>query len=637
MPALQSSLVLARDGSLVGEIGREQRTSVAIATLPKYVGRAFIAVEDKRFYQHDGVDVVGIAGAIKDKLIGRGGRGASTITQLLVGNMHPDVIDRRDLSLGRKLREQDAARLMEQHYTKAEILEAFLNQVHFGHGWYGVEAAARHYFGKHAAQLTLAEAASLAALPKSPVAYDPARFPARNRERRNTVLALMAEQGFVTRAAASAAQKQAVRTVPNGGLSVAAAYVADAARQKLDRLGIAVQNGGYRVYTTVDPSLQRAAEVALVEGAAAVEMRRGYRHPTFARHAAGRNDYLEGAVVAVDPLTGDIRALVGGRNYVGSPFNRATNALRQPGSSFKPFVYAAALAGSIPPNTQLADSALAIPLDARSVYRPENADGAFLGALTMREALILSRNPVAVQLWQRVGADSVIALARRLGITTPIAPFPASAIGASAVRPLEFVGAYAAFDNGGYAVEPRLVVRIEDQTGRVLWTAPPASPVPVLDPRVAFVVRDMMREAVDRGTGAAVRSHLSPLIPAAGKTGTTNDNTDVWFVGMTPEIVAGVWLGFDAPRPIGSRVAGGSLAAPIWGRMMARWYRGRQSADWNPPPGLVTAVLARRTGLLADSTVTTDQRYTEYFLAGTEPAALPFDPMSVFRLPPLSH
>src|SRR5919107_2021972 len=223
VPQPQSSLVYARDGTFIGEMGRESRTSVSIRTLPKYVGQAFVAVEDQRFYQHDGVDLIGVAGAIKGKILegitGDNRGGASTITQQLVGNMHPDQIDRRDMSIGRKLREQQAAREMERHYSKEQILEGYINTINFGHGWYGIESASRHYFGKGAARLTLAEAASLAAMPKSPVNYDPARFPQRNRERRNTVLDLMAEQGFVTRAQADAAQREPVRTVPDGGVT----------------------------------------------------------------------------------------------------------------------------------------------------------------------------------------------------------------------------------------------------------------------------------------------------------------------------------------------------------------------------------------------------------------------------------
>src|SRR5215207_1886647 len=274
VPQAQSSLVYARDGSLVGEIGRESRTSVPIRTLPKYVGQAFVAVEDQRFYQHDGVDLIGVAGAIKGKLLegitGDRRGGASTITQQLVGNMHPDQIDRRDLSPMRKIREQLAAREMEKHYSKEQILEAYINQINFGHGWYGIESASRHYFGKPASRLTLAEAATLASLPKSPVGYDPARFPDKAKQRRDLILGLMAQQQFITAAEADRARGEPVVTAPNAGASAPSGYFVDAARQAAERAGVQVASGGYRVFTTADPALQRAAVQALVEGTIAV-------------------------------------------------------------------------------------------------------------------------------------------------------------------------------------------------------------------------------------------------------------------------------------------------------------------------------------------------------------------------------
>ena len=634
----QSSLVYARDGSLIGEIGAQWRTNVDISTLPKYVGEAFIAVEDKRFYQHNGVDVVGIAGAIKDNLLGSS-RGASTITQLLVGNMHPDLIDRRDRSgisgIERKLKEQSAAREMERHYNKAQILQGFLNQISFGHGWYGIESAARHYFGKPAAQLTIAEAATLAAMPKGPAIYDPARYPDRAKNRRDAILGLMADQKYITRAQAAAAKAEPVRTVPDGGVSAPSAYFVDAVRVRAERDGIPVSKGGYRIYTTLDPALQRSAVSALADGAAEIERRPGYPNPTYASHAKGSTDYLQGAVVAIDPSSGDVKALVGGRNYQESSYDRAVNGLRQPGSSFKPFVYGRALMDSLPANAIVADTALDVEYDGQS-YSPRNADDKFLGNMTLREALTLSRNPVAVQLWLKYGADSIIALARRFGITTPISPYPASAIGASEVQPLEFIAAFTALDNLGTPVTPRFIYRIEDPSGKTIWTQEIRSLPPALDPRVTFILRDMMRDVVERGTATPVRRFLPQSVPVAGKTGTTDDNTDVWFVGVTPEIVGGVWMGFDKPRPIAEHgVAGGSLAAPVFAEMLARAGYTHPAATWDVPPGLVSAELDRDTGKLADPSTPPDRRYTEYFLPGTEPGPLRVDARRLFALGPI--
>jgi len=643
VPQPQSSQIVARDGSLIGEIGAQLRTSVPLRSLPKYVAQAFIAVEDQRFYQHDGVDIVGIAGAIKDNILGDR-RGASTITQLLVGNMHPDVIDRSDRTIGRKMREQAAAREMEKHYTKAQILEAFLNQIGFAHGWYGIESAARHYFGKSASQLTLAEAATLAAMPKGPEYYEPVKFPARARERRNTVLALMASQGYVTHAQARAAQASPVVTAQNYGMSVVAPYYVDVVKIQAERAGAPVGQGGYRIVTALDPALQASAVSSLAEGVAVVEAQAGYRHSTTAG-SSSETQYLQGLVVAMDPTTGDVRALVGGRDYKASQFDRAIDGRRQPGSSFKPIVYAAAIIDSIPPNAIVGDTAIAIPMPNGTMYRPDNSDHEYLGAITLREALARSRNVVAVQLALEIGIDSVIALARRMGIQSPIAPYPSSAIGASAVQPLDMIASYTTFANLGTPVEPRFIHRIEDGAGKVVFTAPVRALPPAMDQRAAFVVRDMMRDVVDRGTASSIRRYLPSSVPVAGKTGTTNDNTDVWFIGLTPDVVAGVWLGFDTPKAITSGAAGGSLAAPVWGRMMQRYYASsagrssleRSEAQWTPPLGVISGELDRLTGQLATPETPAARRYTEYFVEGTEPEPLRADPWQLFRWGPIGY
>jgi 1A family penicillin-binding protein len=624
----QASVIFAADGSMVGEIGKESRYSVPLRTLPKYVGQAFIAVEDQRFYQHNGVDLIGVAAAIKDNLLGNS-RGASTITQQLVGNMHPTIIDRRDKSPTRKLREQSAAREMEKHYSKEQILEAYLNLIDYGHGWRGIEMASRHYFGKGAAKLTLAEAASLAALPKSPPLYDPIANPDRNKQRRDLILGLMADQNYITRNQAQVARGTPVLVAANLGRSATAPYFLDAVRLAAEQLGVDISGGGYRVYTTLDASLQRAAADAVVKGALEVEAREGYPFPKMAQVAQGRSDYLQALAVAVDPHTGDVKAMVGGRDYARSPYNRATQALRQPGSSMKPFVYARALMDSVPANAMMADSALQIRMPNGDVYSPDNSDNQFLGSLTMREALVRSRNTVAVQLGLKVGMDSVSSLAKQVGLDTPVRPFPSSAIGASEVHPVDFVAAYSVFATNGVAVEPRYLLRIEDRAGRTTYTAPDPAPRQVLDPRVAFIIRDILREAAERGTGAAARRIVPPHIAIAGKTGTTNDNADVWFMGVTPTLVAGVWLGFDKPKTIMPGAAGGSLAAPIWAHMVTRFYGDSTAGDWQVPVDMSIAEVDRETGALADSTTPPARRYLEFFLPGTEPPMLRANPWRI--------
>jgi penicillin-binding protein 1A len=647
VPMPQATIVLARDGSVIGEIGKEIRTSVSIKTLPKYLPQAFVAVEDHRFYQHDGVDVVGIAGALKDNIFGER-RGASTITQQLVGNMHPTLIDRTDRSLGRKLDEQAAAREMERHYSKEQILEAYLNQISFGHGWYGIESAARHYFGKSASKVSLAEAASLAAMPKGPALYDPLKYPDRVRQRRNVVLSLMADQGFISQDQATRAKAERLATSPNGGYSAYSPWFVDVVRVQATRAGIPVNQGGYRVYTGLDPVLQNAATSALTEETAALESQPDYAHPKY--NAAAKpgsspvrnTDYLQGMVVAMDPTSGDVRALVGGRDYNDSQFDRAVDGMRQPGSSFKPIVYAAAIADSITPNALFADTALAITLPNKTIYRPENSDSKYLGTISLRDALAMSRNVVAVQLGMKLGMDSIANLAHRMGLNSVIAPYPSSAIGASVVQPLDLVATYTTFANLGTPVEPRFIYRIEDKNRKVVFTREVRALAPALDPRVTYVVRDMMRDVVERGTAASIRRYLPASIPVAGKTGTTNDNSDVWFVGLTPDLVAGVWLGFDKPTSIAPGAAGGSLAAPVWGKMVARYYAARpeiltsRSADpWTPPIGVIYGDLDRETGELATAQTPPERRYTEYFIEGTEPAPLKADPWKLFGWGPI--
>ena len=649
VPMPQASIVLARDGSIIGEIGREIRINASIKSLPKYLPEAFIAVEDHRFYQHDGVDVVGIAGALKDNILGER-RGASTITQQLVGNMHPTIIDRTDRSLGRKLAEQSAAREMEKHYTKAQILEAYLNQIGFGHGWYGVEMAARHYFGKSASRLSLAEAASLAAMPKGPALYDPLRYPDRVRQRRNVVLSAMEDQGYITSAQATVAKAAPLVTSPNAGYSAYSPWFVDVVRVQATRAGIPVTQGGYRIYTGLDPVLQNAATSALAEETAALESQPDYAHPkyvalgTSATKSGRTTSYLQGMVVAMDPTSGDVRALVGGRDYNDSQFDRAVDGMRQPGSSFKPIVYALAIADSITPTTIVQDTALSITLPNGTVYRPLNSDGEYLGPLTLRDALAKSRNVVAVQLGQRLGMDSIANLARRMGLSSAIAPYPSSAIGASVVQPLNLVAAFTTFANLGTPVEPRFIYRVEDRNGKNVLTREVKALLPALDPRATYVVRDMMRDVVERGTASSIRRYLPASIPVAGKTGTTNDNSDVWFIGLTPDLVAGVWLGFDKPISITAGAAGGSLAAPVWGKMVARYYAAkpeiltsRQADQWTPPLGVISGDVDRATGELATDQTPPERRYTEYFVEGTEPAPLRADPWKLFAWGPIVY
>lgn len=641
-PAL-ATVVLDRNGGLLGEIGPEARTWVRIVDLPPYVGQAFVATEDRRFYLHDGVDVVGVMGAIRDNLLhGFGSRGASTITQQLVGAMN--CVDRRDISLARKAREAELARAIERRHTKSEILEAYLNYINFGHGWYGVEAASRHYFGKHASELSLVEAAMLAALPKSPGGYDPRAHPGPALQRRNTVLALMQDQDYISAAQRRVASAARLRTAPDEGYSVRAPYVVEWVRQWLvERYGLsAVNSSGMTVITTVEPGLQAAAESALTRGLARVESLPGYRWPKYAPASprdssrAGRTRYLQGLVVSLDPANGDVLALVGGRDFRDSEFNRAVQGLRQAGSAFKPLLYATALSQGIPPTTMLDDAPISLPRGDGTRWMPENSDGTWSGPVTMRTALMRSINIPAIRLGLQVGMDSVVTTARRLGVTTPVPPFASTAIGAADVKPLELISAYTAFANLGTWVPPRVVTLVQDAGGTPIYESQTPVPQPVLDPKVAFQLTSMLQDAVTRGTGTAARRELPDSLPIAGKTGTTNDNADVWFVGYTPNLVTGVWLGFDQRQTITRSAYGGTLAAPIWNLFARSAYQHRPiPAPWAMPEGLVAVRVRRRDGALAPSD-STDAAVTEYFAAGTEPTIAGIAQRVMRRLPLLA-
>jgi len=585
-----------------------------------------VATEDRRFYQHDGVDVIGLVGAVRDNMLrGFGARGASTITQQLIGSMYPSEVDRRQITLRRKLREAEMARALERRHSKAEILEAYLNYIHLGHGWYGVEAASRHYFGKSASNLSLPEAALLTAIANAPALFDPRAHPDRALRRRNLVLGRMLDERFVTRGEARAATREPLRLAPDDGFSARAPYLVEWVRRWLvERYGLtAVNTGGLAVTTTVDPEIQRAARSSLAAGLARVESLPGYRWPRYdsrsARVPTGRTAYLQGAIIAFDPVSGDVLGMEGGRDFRDSEFDRATQARRQPGSAFKPFVYAAALVQGLPPTTLLADSPLVLPRGDGSQWIPENSDRSWSGPVTMRTALVRSLNVPTIRLALTTGLDSVESLAHRLGITTPIPHVGPSAIGAAEVRPLELVAAFGVFATLGVSAPPRVVTLVQGSAGLPVYEAPPVQRDTVLDPRVAFQVVDMLRDAVTRGTGTAAVRGLPAGLPVAGKTGTSNENTDVWFVGMTPDLVAGVWLGFDRPRTITAGAFGGTLAAPIWGRFAAQVYASRSiPAPWVPPPGLVTLRVRRIDGAYAPDD-STDAAYAEYYLEGTEP------------------
>jgi len=628
----QTSKLYAADGSFLAELGLERRTLLRLNEIPKPVRDAFVITEDKRFYEHKGIDWNRVFGAMAHDIM-RGGfaQGFSTITMQLARNIFPETLT-REKTLVRKLKEAKVARAIEARYPKDTILELYLNQIYLGNGAYGVEAAAQRYFGKSARELNLAEAATLAALPKGPERYNPKRFPDRAVTRRNTVVELMRRTGAITDAAASEARAYPLQLARRRESGDVAPYFVEWVRQQLDaQFGRSLYEQGLKVYTTLDPDMQSAADRALEQQLRAIEGGRygKFPHTTYeqyiARNASGEQQdvanspYLQGCFVALEPRTGAVRAMVGGRDFDDSKFNRCTQALRQPGSSFKPIVYADAIQNGRPPSYMVDDSPLSIPQYDGTEWTPKDDDGKFLGLMTMRRGLYSSRNMVAIRIGMELGPESVIDEARRFGITTPIHPYPSIYIGSEGVYPMEIVSAYSAFANLGQRVAPMAITRVENAKGQVLWE-PSAVTVPVMQPTEAWLMVDMMKDVVLHGTAYSATTAAGFRLPAGGKTGTTNDGNDVWFIGYTADLVAGVWIGMDRPTKIKANAQGGILAAPAWTTFMLEVYRRKPAPpDWPRPDGLVSKDIDRTTGMLRNPYCPTPVIVTEWYLPGTEP------------------
>ena len=597
------------------------------ATFP----RAFIAIEDKRFLEHHGVDYRRVMGALVANLRAGGIRqGSSTITMQLAGNLFPERIRRQRQTLSRKMLEARVADRIEDAYDKDEILELYLNHIYFGAGTRGIEAASQFYFRHPSSRLSLREAALLAALPKAPTRYDPRRNPELARERRNLVLTLMEEQGRISAAKAKAARAASLGVARQGRKlkpeEPFAGWFLDEVRREIeDRFGDALYRQRVRIVTTLDARAQRAAESALDSQLQRIESGAWGRF-TGPRYSSARTgdeegtDYLQGSAVFLEAQTGDILVWVGGRDFRHSHFDRVEQARRQVGSSFKPFVYAAAIAAGIP-NTQLvSDQPLEMHLSGGEVWRPRNFGDSYLPMVTVRDALVQSRNVATVRLAEVVGIDRVAAVAEEAGL--PDVPLqPAAALGASSATPLELTRAYTAFANLGRQVRPRFVLRVEDEDGEELWRADDdPDDRQVLDPEIAYMITDLLRDAVRRGTGTA--AGIGRGVPVAGKTGTTNERQDVWFAGFTPDVVGTVWMGFDRPRTIVRGASGGTLAAPVWARIVRNMYGHRERPrGFLVPSGVVKRMVDTFTGevLASGCSPSSGRAYQEVFLASSEP------------------
>ena len=628
----QTSKLYAADGRFIAELGLERRTLLKIDQIPPLVRNAFVTVEDKRFYRHSGVDWLRVPGALLTDIRRRSfAEGFSTITMQLARNIFPERLT-RDKSPVRKLKEIKVARAIESKYSKDRILELYLNQIALGNGAFGIETAAQRYFGKSARDLNLAEAATLAGLPKAPERYNPRRSPERAIQRRNTVLEIMRAQEVVSDADASLAKAYPLQLARRSEAGDVAPYYVEWIRQQLEQqFGQRLYEQGLKVYTTLDVDLQSAAERALENQLRAIEAGRfgPFPHRSYEAHMASASErtgeqaspnspYVQGAFVAMDPRSGAIRALVGGRDFDDSKFNRATQALRQPGSTFKPIVYAAAVQNGRPPTYIVDDSPISVPQSGGGNWTPQNYDGKFEGLMYMRRGLYQSRNIVAIKVGMELGPSTVTEMARRFGLTTPIPPYPSIYIGAADVYPIEMIASYSAFATLGTRAAPNGIVRVENSRGDILWEPTPQR-TPVMSPEEAWLMVSMMKDVVQRGTAAgSVGSQFR--IPAGGKTGTTNDGADVWYIGYTSDLVAGVWMGLDKPKKIKGNAQGGVLAAPAWTSFMREVYRRRPpSSDWPRPDGIVERQIDYATGQLWAPGC--GPAITDYFLAGTDPIA----------------
>ena len=636
---------------------KERRIQVPLDQISPDLVNAVLATEDARFYRHWGLDLWRIGGAMLANLrSGDAVQGGSTITQQLARKTY--FSDEK--TIRRKLKEAVVALRIEHRFSKREILEFYLNKVYFGEGLYGVEAAARGYFDKSAKSLTLPEAATLAGLIKAPSKYAPTDAKPLALARRSVVLRRMTEAGFINAQAAAIADKAPLE-VRNGFKDddeTGQYFKNYVTRLLVDRFGWqTVASGGLKVYTTYDPKAQHAAEAAVARGLEDIEKNASFvgarkresakrartavpvtvrastasaapspASQASATQASATPARLQAAVVAIDPTSGEVRALVGGRDFTRSQFDRVTQARRQAGSAFKPFVYAAALEMGASPATLLED--LDDPtMTPQGAWLPADghSDG---GAMTVRAALRTSSNRAAVQMLRTVGISNAVNYAARVGLEAPAVP--SLALGAGDVTLLSLTSAYGVFANGGWLKPPLVITRVEDRTGKLLFADHPAASQAITEQN-AFLMAQMLTDVVDRGTGYRARQ-VGFKLPAAGKTGTTNDYRDAWFVGFTPALVAGVWVGFDQPTSIMPGGYAAELAAPIWGRFMKDATAGDKPMWLRTPPGVIAVQVCRISGKLpgegchhvetvaADgNSVEKDQVGVEYFRAGTEP------------------
>lgn len=570
------------EGRLLAELFTENREYVELSQIPNLIKEAFIASEDQNFYRHPGIDPWGIIRAAWQNLISMDiVEGASTITQQLSRNLFLS----QQRTWKRKIQEMFLAFSLEKKYTKDEILEAYLNQIYFGHGAYGIKAAARTYFGKDLEELNLAEIAMLTGVARSPGNFSPYVDLSIAQRQQRRVLRRMQEVGFISREQVEEALATPIVLSGQEKNRSSAPYFVDYIIKELQKNydEETIFGGGLKIYTTIDLDIQKIAEQALKEA--------GY----------------QGAILCIEPQTGYIKAMVGGRDYSESKFNRAVQAYRQPGSSFKPIIYSAALDSGFTPSTILVDEPLTFP----NGWKPQNYEKTFNGPMPLREALEKSVNIIGIKLLQETGVDKVISYARKMGIKSDLRRDLSLALGTSEVNLLELTNAYCAFANRGLIPEPIAILRIENFSGEVLYESQ-RSLRRALSEDTAYIMARLLQGVIERGTAKAARIDR----PAGGKTGTTEDFIDAWFVGFTPDLVCGIYLGNDDRTPLGPSKTGGVIAAPLFAQVMKEAHKDIPIHDFSPPPGIREVKVCMKSGKLASPNC---KAVTLPFKAGTEP------------------
>lgn len=576
----------------VGRILPTQRYWVSIDRIPVFLRKALVATEDSRFYEHQGIDVRGIARAlVKDVVKGRLAEGGSTITQQLIKNKFLSS----EKTIDRKMKEVQLAIEFEKKYSKDQILEMYFNEIYFGNGAWGIAQAARLYFDKNPEELSDAECSLLAGVPKSPARYNPLGDSAKVSARRSVVLTRMVAEKMIAEEYKKRLQAHAVTVIKPGQ---AAAYLDLVRKRLVDRHGAKiVEQGGVDVIAALDLELQKHAETTLREGVKKL------------------SPHLQGALICLDPATGDVVAVVGGVDAVKGGYNRAFSARRQPGSAIKPLIFAAALEKGFTAASVLSDDPVAYDRGNGQVWKPLNYDRKLYGELPLRQALAYSNNIITVKLLEAIGVPDFVDFAAGTGLSLKAENGLSLALGTEDVSLSQLVSAYTPFAAAGVRAEPRIIVRVFDRKRRT-WTENPPAVAPVLAPATAFVTTQMLKDVMDYGTAKGLRS-FGKERPAAGKTGTTDDYRDAWFIGYTPRLITGVWVGYDKPKPGGKGFTGGAVSAPIWERFMQKAVAGKPALAFQRPDDVVTAVIDPATGELAAPDC--PETREEFFIAGTEP------------------